>query len=217
MSDTTTHDALLVRLRAAIARLIDEDDRDPLDEMLDEVADALANVRLDREQMQRQVESLRQQVIDAAIDRVHDAILAMAEDAMREAHRMAQDRSLLLADLRRARTQRQVAYEQRDHATGLLAAASSEDAAVALLDRLKRAMSQTVNDPNGGAPVCMNGLRTRTCERCGRDMSDGNTLTDPCQAIPPEQRWRRKTDAEREGDVAWLESLGLPAALWGMR
>ena len=90
MSDITTHEALLVRLRAAVVSLgKNHCSAEQVDDMVDEVADALAAVRLDRERLQRQVETLRQQVIDAAGDRVRDAVLAMAEDAMRDAHRLA--------------------------------------------------------------------------------------------------------------------------------
>ena len=108
MSDITTHEALLVRLRAAVVSLgKNHCSAEQVDDMVDEVADALAAVRLDRERLQRQVESLRQQVIDAAGDRVRDAVLTMAEDAMRDAHRRAMNESLMMADLQRARAQRQ--------------------------------------------------------------------------------------------------------------
>ncbi|MCA9560695.1 MAG: hypothetical protein KC583_19240 [Myxococcales bacterium] len=108
MSGITTHEALLVRLRAAVVSLgKNHCSAEQVDDMVDEVADALAAVRLDRERLQRQVESLRQQVIDAAGDRVRDAVLTMAEDAMRDAHRRAMNESLMMADLQRARAQRQ--------------------------------------------------------------------------------------------------------------
>lgn len=107
-SDTTTHEALLVRLRAAVVSLgMGHCSADQVDDMVDEVADAIEAVRLDRERLRRQVESLRQQVIDAAGDRVLDSVLAMAEDATRDAHRRAMNESLLMDDLQRARAQRQ--------------------------------------------------------------------------------------------------------------
>ncbi len=42
-------------------------------------------------------------------------------------------------------------------------------------------------DPNGDLPACKPRLGTRTCERCGRDVSRHRRA---CSAIPSSMRWR---------------------------
>lgn len=64
--------------------------------------------------------------------------------------------------------------------------------------RVERAnAAQRYSDPNGKYPVCIPGIGTGLCERCGNDWHQ--TFGNACPAVPPEQRWSvRYLNSEEE-------------------
>lgn len=50
-------------------------------------------------------------------------------------------------------------------------------------------LTQIEKNPLGKYPVCIPGIGTRICERCGNPIKD--VQKEACPAVPPEERWDR--------------------------